>query len=289
MKEKPIPKISIFAYTDYRKYFADYYNEQKKLNPVFSYQYFSDKAGFRNKGFIFNVIKGTKNLSRSSIVKICRAINLNKVEADYLDSLVSFNQAVNYNEKNFYYEKLNSIKAGNGADSEALKMRAEHYEFYSKLHHSAIRSLIDMHAFKDDYKKLANMVYPPITPKQARKSVELLAKLGLIIKQANGVYKISDKSITTGREVLSLGVLNFHLESMELAAKALKDLPAERRDISGLTLGISAKGYEKIRDEIYNFQGKVMKIANDDNPADRVYQLNFHFVPLSNIETGSLN
>ena len=44
----------------------------------------------------------------------------------------------------------------------ALEIR-DQYEFYSKWYHSAIRSLIDMYPFKDDYSWLAKNVYPPIT------------------------------------------------------------------------------------------------------------------------------
>jgi uncharacterized protein (TIGR02147 family) len=66
--------INVFAYTDYRKFLSDYYNEQKKLSPAFSYKNFSNKAGFPNKGFIYNVICGRKNLAKSSVVRVCKAM-----------------------------------------------------------------------------------------------------------------------------------------------------------------------------------------------------------------------
>ena len=47
-----------------RTFLADYaYCHHKAENPAFSYQLLSDKVGFSNRGFEFNVITGTKNLS----------------------------------------------------------------------------------------------------------------------------------------------------------------------------------------------------------------------------------
>ena len=52
--------------------------------------------------------------------------------------------------------------------------------------------------------------------------------------------------------------------------------------MTGLTLGISKEGYEKICEKIQSFQADIMEIADTDASADRVYQLNFHFFPTSN-------
>ncbi len=125
------------------------------------------------------------------------------------------------------------------------------------------------------------MVTPPITLKQAKKSVKLLEKLGMISRQKNGIYRITDKSITTGKEVISLAVQNFHVECTKLAEKAIQQIGKKERNITGLTLGISKKSYDLICGQIQYFQERIMNIANSDDEADRVYQLNFHLFPLS--------
>lgn len=274
----------IFEYSDYRKYLADYFAEQKAKNSAFSYQLFSNKCGFKNKGFIYNVMCGRKNLSKSSIVGVCEALKLTRAETDFFENLVSLNQAPNFKSKNYYFEKLNGFRTTNPKASQAKKLREDQYGFYATWYHCAIRSLIDMHPFKNDYSWLAKNVMPPITPKKAQKSVELLERLGLIQKQKNGYYKVTEKSITTGKEISGLAIGKFHLEAMQLAAKALKELPKEKRHITGLTLGISKEAYEKICDEIFEFHDKIMKIADEDKSANSVYQMNFHFFPFSNTE-----
>lgn len=274
---------NIFKYIDYRKFLADYYLEKKGQNHAFSYQFFSNKLGFKNKGFIFNVISDRKNLSKSSIVKISQAINLKPKEADYFENLVSFNQAKNLQERKYYFSKLIEIKSNRKGAAKIRETRKEQYEFYSKWYLNVIRSLIDMHEFKDDYNRLAKNVYPPIKPKEAKKAVALLEKLDMIQKQKNGAYKITDKLITAGKEIVELGLLNFQLETLELAKKTIQELTRDKRHISGLTLGISQNTYELICKEIESFHEKIMQLAEIDEKADNVFQFNFHLFPVSNV------
>jgi len=273
----------VFEYTDYRKFLADSYDERKAKSPAFSYKSFAIRAGLKSKSFIFEVIRGKKTLSKPTIVKLSQALGLKKDEAAYFENLVFFNQAADPKERGYFFDQLQGVRPLSSTGRKIQELRKDQYEFYSKWYNGAIRSLVDMHAVKDDYKGLAKKVYPAILPKQAKRSIELLEKLGFIRRQANGVYKISNKSITTGKEVVDTAVLKFQLEAMQLAARAVQELPADMRNVSGLTLGITRKAYERICDEIYQFQEKIMEIANEDEQADNVYRLNFHFFPMSQV------
>jgi uncharacterized protein (TIGR02147 family) len=273
--------LNVFDYTDYRKYLADWYNEKKTSNRAFSYNAFAQKAGFKNKGFFHTVIYDKRNLSKPSAIKICRAIGLTKTETEYFENLVFFNQAVDLRERNYFYEKMNAVRSPQKAASLARQIRSDQYEFYSKWYHGAVRSIVDMYDFKGDFKWLAKMVMPPLSVKQARQSVRLLETLEMITKRSNGTYAVTDKSVTTGKEVAGLAVQNLHMECAELARKAIQEVPRTKRSVTGLTLGISHKSYEQICMEIQEFQEKIMDIANRDAEADRVYQFNFHLFPIS--------
>jgi len=271
----------IYKYTDYRKYLHDYYEEAKGRNPGFSYQVFSEKAGIKSRGFLYNVVHGKRTLSKSHVFAVSQAMRLNRYESDYFENLVALNQAATLKERNHFYERLSSIKANGSSATKPQIVRNEQFEFYSKLHYSVVRSLIDMHGFKDDYAQLARCVRPRITPTQARKAVDLLERQGFIKKQRNGSYKVVNKSIATEPEVVSLAVLNFHKQAGELALKALEELPRDERNISGVTLGISKDAYNRICEEIEAFRSRMLQIAEADDNADTVYQLNFQLFPVS--------
>jgi uncharacterized protein (TIGR02147 family) len=275
--------VNVFEYTDFRKYLSDFYDDKKKGNPRFSYQVIANKAGIKNKGFIYNIINGHKILSKSNIFKLSRALGHNRHEAEYFEHCVAFNQTSDATERKNILEKMTGIKdVGKGAGGAQL-LRRDQYEFVSNWRHVAVRSIIGMYGFNGDYKKLARMVNPPITVPQAKHSVQLLEKLGLIKKGKDNDFTIAENGLTTGTDVMNVAFQNFHLDCADLAKRAIAVYPLSMRDMTGLTLGISRESYERIRKEIRIFQDAVMDIANADQASDRVYQLNFHFFPLSDI------
>lgn len=269
----------IYKYTDYRKYLKDFYESSKKENNSFSYQYFANKAGFKTKTFLFNVIQGDKPLSKKSIFGLTQAMKLNKKETDYFETLVNLNEAKTIKEKEHYFSKLQSFNK----KSYAVKLRENQFDFYSKWQHLAVRELINILDFKGDFNLLAKSVNPPITPKQARKSVELLEGLGLIKKLASGKYKQTEKVLTTGDEVVSLAIQKFQKENLALASEAIDRYQREMRDISSLTGGVSKEGFTKLKTEIQLFRKKLAGIIEKDEPSDRVYQVNFQLFPLSSL------
>lgn len=275
---------NVFNYHDYRLFLGDYYEEKKSSSPTFSYQNFSQKAGFSSKSFLFNVIKGKKTLSRASVVKLSIAMGLSKTEAAFFENLVYFNQAPNYTERNFYFEKLNALHPVTTEASVARNLRKDQFEFYSQWYHTVVRSLIDLYPSISNPQEIARMIYPPVSVRQIQKSIDLLLRLGLIKKLEGGTYTICSKILSTGQEVQSLGLQQFHLTNMGIASKALQELPKNRRNFSGLTLGISYETYEKICRELETFQEKIMSIAERDEHSDNVYQLNFHLFPVTNIQ-----
>jgi len=272
---------NIFKYHDYRVFLGDYYREKKSQTPTFSYQNFSQRAGFSSKSFVFNVIKGKKALSRASIVKLSLAMGLSKTETAFFENLVYFNHSSSFAERNFYFEKLNSVHPVTTEASVARNLRKDQYEFYSQWYHVVVRSLVDLYPQIRDPKVLAKMIYPQITAKQIQKSIELLLRLGLILEKEDGSYSICGKTLSTGADIQSLAAQQFHISSMNIASNALQNLPGNRRNFSGLTLGISMNAYSKICNEIDAFQNRILAIAEDDADSDTVYQLNMHLFPVS--------
>ncbi len=272
---------NIFNYSDYRKFLSDFYKEKKEVTPSFSYQNFSHQAGFSSKSFVFNVIAGKKNLSPASIVSLSEAMRLTRTEAAYFEKLVSLCQAKTFKERAFFYEQMDAVRPQNSEASAAKKIRQDQFEFFSKWYHVVIRSLIDIFPVKDDFRQLAALVRPPVTALQAKNSVRLLLRLGLVEKGKNGVYKTANRILTTGPEVAHLAAQHFHLQAMELAVRALKNMPKEERNIFGMTLGISRKGFAEIQKIMTDCQDRILKAAEKDKDSDAVYQLNVQFFPVS--------
>ncbi|MBN1309726.1 MAG: TIGR02147 family protein [Chitinispirillaceae bacterium] len=274
----------ISTYTDYRLLLRDFYDGSKKKNAYFSYRVFSQRAGISSKGLLYNVVTGRRRLSPSHVAGVAGAMKLNKSEFAYFEHLVAFNNARSIEEKKRYFERMNSIKVTADDPSHPHLVRKEQYRFYSQWYHAVVRSLIDLYGFYGDYEKLAQMVYPAITAAQAKRSVALLENLGFIVKKADGGYAVVDKTITTAPEVISLAIHNYHLQTSDIARKALNELPREHRNFTGVTLGISETAFALVCKEIELFRERLLALAGSDsneNDMQRVYQLNLQLFSVS--------
>jgi len=155
-----------------------------------------------------------------------------------------------------------------------------HYDLYSNWYHNTIRELVTIVDFGEDYAMLGKMLTPTISARQAKASVNLLLNLGFLEKTAEG-YRQTDTAITTGDEVRSLAIQNFHLQNMRIASESIERCPANERDISSLVTGLSKKGFENVKKEIQLFRKRLVDIIDTDLPAERVYHINFQLFPTS--------
>jgi uncharacterized protein (TIGR02147 family) len=266
---------SIFLYTDYKKFLADYIADRKKLNKNFSYAYFAEETGFKSRSFIHKVIRGEKALSLKRVGRVGKAMGLGKKEQTYLRYLVRFDTEKSPDKKLYFYGLAQSVHKSNSA----VLLRQDQFEYFRRWYLAALREAVICFDFGDDFKKLGGMMQPPISAKTAKKGVELLMRLNLIARK-DGRYVQTDQVVTTGNEIKSLAVTNFQKETIDLAVGALA-LPSKKREISTLTFGTNEQGFRQIQSEVIAFRKKCIDIILSHQPIDRVYQLNLQLFPLS--------
>jgi len=267
--------ISVFKYTDYRAFLKDYYLDRKKTVRRFSYRVFCGLAGIKSPGHLMLILSGKANVSTDLAQRLCAAMDLNKRECEFFLGLVEFNQAQSHDAKKNALEKMLSLEK-----TPVRLVSADHYKYYETWYHSAIRALVEFMDVTDEYDRLAGMLEPPITPAQARRSVALMLKLGLITRDGNGFLRPAEAGVDTGVQGGSTAIVNYGLSTIDLARRAIRDMPAKERKFSWVTAGVSAKGYGAILDKIRKFRADVAEIAAADS-AERVYQVNIQVFPLS--------
>jgi uncharacterized protein (TIGR02147 family) len=273
---KTLPNI--FDYTSFRKWLKDYCAARKEENASFSFRSLARKAGFASPNYLQQVIDAKRDLSKESISRITEALCMGKKAARYFELLVHFSQAGNGPEKNFYFSEIIRFKSL----SKVTKIIADQFEYYSEWYHCVIRELaVGLPADSMDFVSLARSVYPAILPKQAKKSVSLLLRLGFLVKNEQGRLVQASPFIATDREMQSVAVRNFHDKMLNIARESLENVPPARREISSLTMRISRSGFEKIKTRIQDFKEELMRIIQEDQGVDRVYQANFLFFPVS--------
>lgn len=269
---------NIFEYIDYRRYLRDAYEERRKENPKFSYRFIAGKVGFSSPGFFANVLSGKKDISLKLVLKFAELFKLGRKEKEYFETLVLFNKATGASEKKEYLERLVALRGG-----KVKKVEAHQWEYFEKWHHAVVRELIALKPFRGDFKALAAMVNPPLTVPEARKSIELLERLELIRKGADGSYERTDAAISAGDAISKALIGAFQVQAMDLAKLAMDNMPSGTRSFSTLTLSVSGPTYLAMVEELRAFRRRLLEMAQASEAVDRVYQMNFHVFPLTTL------
>lgn len=269
--------VSVFAYLDYRKYLADYYQARKAVNRHFSYRLIADKAGIPSTGYFSEVLSGRRNLTRAKVPKFAKAFCLTDAEAEYLGLLVAFNHAKTDAAKQAVYELL--VKA---MPIKAQRLRLDQREYFSKWYYVALREALAIHPVHDDIDGLAASLRPAVTPAQARSALKLLESLGLIARDGTGRWRATQASLLSRQdESTALLVRGFQEEMMDLAKRALAEVGKEERDISCVTMSVSAGGLERIKGALKDCRQRILEIVQADQDEDRVIQMNMQVFPLT--------
>lgn len=273
---------SIYEYNNYRLFLKEYY-EERKAKDGYTYRDFASAAGMNSTSWLLHLIKGTKNLSADSVVRIAKALKLGKAETEYLEMMVPFTQARTSGVKDHYFQRMLSLKRR----LKVARIAEDQYDYYTKWYHPVVRSMVTKVDFTKgpssvpDFAKLGRCLLPPISAREAKKSVALLEKLGFIARGKDGRYTQSHAVVSTGDEVASLNVVNYHKQVSRLAEEAPDRSEKEERDISALTLGIGEDDFLRIKARIQAFRKEIMDMAQAAEKPDRVYQLNFQFFPVA--------
>jgi uncharacterized protein (TIGR02147 family) len=270
---------TIFSYTDYRQYLRDYFQEKKQVNPSFSYRILAERCGFKARDYLMRVMNGQRNLSQAGTEQLSHYFKFSEKQAEYFLTLVRLNQAETTQEKEPLFAKLSEIQRY----GKYQRIRQDQFAYLSSWHHIALRSLLPLlsKAESADPEKVGRLMDPVLTGKQVKDSIDLLLRLGLLNMDPRRGYTVGNMALTTGDEVASLSIAEFHKSTMDLARRSIDKHTAASRDISGLTMGVSQTGFTRIKKEIQAFRKRIMAIAMADSDEDMIYQLNLHFFPMS--------
>jgi uncharacterized protein (TIGR02147 family) len=166
-----------------------------------------------------------------------------------------------------------------GVKAETLKK--DQYEFFQKWYHSAVLVVLDYIDFRGDFAALGQQLSPSITAMQARKSVELLLRLGLVAIDDSGRYVLTNQFLTTGEPEKRIAVRTFQKEMIYRAAESLDRHQPFERNISSVTVTLKRKDMKLVETMIAEFRRSLLKLAEETDDPDRAYQFNVQLFPVT--------
>ncbi|MCQ2108621.1 MAG: TIGR02147 family protein [Fibrobacter sp.] len=265
----------IFEYTDYREWLRDAFDDFKQRKSIISWRYMAMKIG-ADPGNLLRMSQGKIHLSTNFIKPTAEFFELGEKETAYWTEMVLFGRSKTDADALQHYEKMQSLKGV------SLKYLAKkELEFYRHWYYNAIRSIIGICKFKDDYQGLAESCTPQITVEEAKAAVELLHELNMISTDREGFWKVNDTFVSTGGNWRSAAVRQFQKDTIALAGESLERHAPFLRDISTVTMTFNMDDIQLIREKIEEFRSDLLRLSQEGSGDNTVFQLNVQLFPLA--------
>jgi uncharacterized protein (TIGR02147 family) len=269
--------VDVFRYRDYRSFLREYYQLRKEHRGGYSLRAFSRGTGLRSPNYLKLVMDGDRNLTPSMALRFAEGCGLSGEAAEYFCELVAFNQARVARERELHFERLTRFSRFRKVHKLDIAQSAYHSEWYIP----AIRELTARADFSEDPSWLAKTLLPEVSAAQAKRAIDVLLELGLLVRDENGRLGQAEELVETPAGPLGHHVVQFHRTMMQLAAESLDRVPREEREIASVTLCLAQEQLEQLKAELRAFRNHLLQKYQAGADAERVVQLNLQMFPLS--------
>lgn len=272
-------KPEIENYYDYRQFLGDLFLWNKEQIPVFSHRYIVQKAGFKSPTLLKDVIDKKKNLTVKSAELFAKAFQLSPHESEYLLLLLRFNTAQTVGEKDRIFNELILLK-------QSVPHRTideAQFSVLDKWWILTLREALALPDYKHSTKWLGRILQKEISPEEVKSALRILKEAGLIHRE-KGQWHSVDAIIKTEQNVQSVKIARYHQQMIDLAKEALWNVPSEHREISGTTLRIPMEKIDEIKKRLYDLRQFLLRLAEQSEEADQIFQLNFQLFPLVKVD-----
>lgn len=268
----------LFHYLDHRKYLIDWFEWKKSDNPRFSHRMFARLAGQRSPSLLMHVMRGERNLTKTTCAAFCKAMALDREERVFFGLLVEFERADNNAERNLIWERLSATRRF----VEARSIAGGSFRYLSRWYYPAIRELVSCAGFVPEPAVIAARLRPKITPTQAADALSVMVELGLLARTTDGTITTTESTVVTPHQVRGLAVHNYHQNMISRAGESIERFTSHERHLSAITVAIPAALIPKLKSEIDAFQERILDLCDGRvEDAERVYQFNMQLFPLS--------
>ncbi len=272
----------LYSYLSYRDYLRDWYAARKAADKRFSHRLFARRAGVSSPSLLNEVIHGRRNLTTRTLEGFVKALGLDEEGVDFFSALVQLDQASTDEERNEAFQQVESSRRFRSA----RRIEGAAFRYLSNWYYPAIRELALCDGFQADPDWVRKRLQPRITASQARKALEALFELGLLVETDDGV-RAAEVSVATPHKVRGLAAHNYHAQMLERAADSIEGVPPDERHLLGVTVAIPEALIPELKRELNAMQERLLHMCDDAvDDAERVYQLQLCLLPLSRSPRG---
>lgn len=260
----------IFAYLDYRAYLEAWLAYRRSEDPSYSFLTFANESGL-SRSALPNILAGTRTPKASTLDGLSRGLGLGPTERNYLALLVELEASPTVNERRAVLRRITS-RVAYGHKSWLEDDPSTFEQYLSRWYHVAIRELARIPGFQADAAWVARTLMPPISEEDAAEALELLMRLGLIVRNEDGVVTVPEIRLESREDVHGEVMLRYHEEVVPLVLGQLRHVPGNQRNFVISCTQLSPDSYVEATKILWQAIERVTQIGDgDEQPGRRVY------------------
>lgn len=266
----------LYSYLDYREFLLAHYEHRRTLQKSFSYRFMASRLEV-DAGQLAHILRGRLQLPQralSAAIALCR---LDERQGAYFEELVRLTSCKDEDERARITERLDALR-----ETVVRQVPSTSAGFYAHWKHSVLRSLAGILPASGDGSSLGRHLLPMLSEQETSESIAFLEHAGLLVRDEwSRLAPSSEAHLTPAANIPVETLRSWHEQVLKLASESLDRIPADRRDVSTLTVALSQKDLQTVREWIAEFRHGLQALASRSQRPDRVVEACVQMIPVS--------
>ena len=263
---KSVERPKLVVAPDFRHYLREELLRRTRDNPKYSLRAFAGALGVQS-GFLSKILNGQRRVTPKSIEKFGRKLGLTE---DQIQSYLPTSAAP---------AELRTVAVPNFKN-----LAEDHFQVISDWYHFAILELATIKGFQPKPRWISAKLGLPIA--ETEEAIARLVRLGYVTIRRNGAWKLGEGHTTTlGIDIQTQALQKLQSQVLEMAKRALYDVPGDFRDQSTMTVAVDSDRLDEAKKMIRTFRRKLATYLETGEKRDSVYQLSVALYPVTKIST----
>lgn len=279
--------MNIFSYMDFREYMKKWVERYRKNNHLTNRE-IGRRLGVGSPSYYSDVfLKGRKIPSKKVAEKIAEMMKLSRRETEYLFLMMDLKRVKTDIERTNIMEEMS--KYWKDASSDVHVLERNEINYMSEWQNAVLRELIPLltdfgNRDSEERQEIIRKLRPNITETQINKAIELLESMKFIIKDKKGNYSKTGQIIRGEKPYFAINTLS---KLVNIGNRIIGVAKPEHRQFRSLILPISEEIYPLVLKCIDTFCQDIIDIIGEGSKkADRLYDMNLQFFPLTHFKDG---
>jgi uncharacterized protein (TIGR02147 family) len=270
-------KLSPYDFHDFREFLKKWIELRKLSEPNYSIAQMAESAGV-SRSLLSSILAGKRSMSKSTEEKILPILEVDRTEKVFLHYLIMMSDAETQEERDLAYQRMQKFAAYRVRNMNEV----ETYKYLSNWYIPAIREMTALPNFSIDAEWIQKRLKNKLSLAKIREAIGFLKATGYIEFDPQGNVIPPTKTLHCKDGVYKLALSNYQEEIFKLATESIYNTHRDKRYLTGLTVAVSEKEIDKLRDALEQFIEQVNNICKEATSKSHVYHVALSTFPLTN-------